>query len=115
MALYALGGALRVEDAAFDAGTRVTGLTGELPIAFRYEPLAAESVRFRTALSASRATVLGRAVGRTRATIASRDNGRAISIKAEGDLAGGRFDIASTLDRELNRYDMRLRIADADY
>jgi hypothetical protein len=115
VALYALGGALRVEDAAFDAGTRVTGLTGELPIAFRYEPLAAESVRFRTALSASRATVLGRAVGRTRATIASRDNGRAISIKAEGDLAGGRFDIASTLDRELNRYDMRLRIADADY
>lgn len=114
-ALYALGGTLRVEDASFDAGTRVTGLSGELPIAFRYEPASAESVRFRSTLSASRATVLGRAVGKTRATIESRENARQVSIRADGDLAGGRFDIASTIDRELNRYDIRLRVADADY
>ena len=113
--LYALGGTVQLNDAAFSAGTRVTEVAGEMPFTFRYEPAATEPIRFRASLDASRAAVLGRAVGRTRATIDSRGGGRAIAIRADGDLAGGRFDILSTLDRELGRYEMRLRVADADY
>ena len=113
--LYTLGGEATFAGAAFDAGVGVTELEATLPIALRYEPAAPTPVLLRSTLAAVRAKVVGRPIGESEIEIRSTDGRSGLRIEGAGDVAGGRFDIASDVDFDRDFYEVRARIAEARF
>ena len=113
--VYQLRGTARLSGASFDAGTRYSEIYGELPLRFRYEPRAAKPVDFSGTLQALGARVWDRPLGATRLQIETGPAGDALLINGAGDVAFGRFDLATTVDFGKDTYDARVRVADADY
>ena len=113
--VYQMRGTARLSGAAFDAGTRYSEIYGELPLRFRYEPRAAKPVDFSGTLQALGARVWDRPLGATRIQIDTGAAGDSLVIAGSGDVAFGRFDLATTVDFTKDTYDARVRVADADY
>ena len=113
--LYALRGEATFAGASFDAGTRISALDGTLPLRLRFAPGVAEPVEFEATLSSTKATVFERALGRATTTLRSARRGDALEIRSAGDIARGRFDLATDIDFANPAYTARIRVADADY
>ena len=114
-ALYTLDGKATFAGAAFDAGVGVTELEATLPIALRYEPAAPTPVVLHSTLAAVRAKVVGRPIGESEIEIRSADGRSGLLIEGAGDVAGGRFDVASDVDFDRDFYEVRARIAGARF
>ncbi len=113
--LYTVLGTARLNNASFNSGVDVRAVDATIPLTLRYQPLAAESTEFHATVSTTTATVFDRVFGASTITLDANPQGTALTIAGAGDLAKGRFDLASTLDLEKDQYTMRLRVADASF
>lgn len=113
--IYQLRGSAALAGASFESGTTFADIDAELPLRFRYEPRAAKPVDFTATLAIARGRVFDRPVGTTEVGITTGAAGTSLELAGAGDIAFGRYDIASTVDFERDAYTARVRIADADY
>ncbi len=112
---YTMRGTAHLNNASFNAGVNIRAVDATIPLTLRYEPFAAETTEFHATVSTTTATVFDRVFGAGTITLDANPQGTALTIAGAGDLAQGRFDLASTLDLDEDAYTMRLRVADASF
>ena len=113
--IYQLRGRATLADASFEAGTAFSAIDAEIPMRFRFEPRTAKPVDFTATIAAARGRVFDRPLGATEIDVRTGEAGTSLELTGAGDLAFGRYDLASTVDFESDSYTARVRIADADY
>jgi len=115
--LYQLvNGAMTFDDAAFNAGTRLTDVDGALTLAdFSYRPKLSNALALTGSMGLEGGIAFERPFGATVATIAATRGGDGLKVEAYGDIAFGRFDVDADIDLKDQRYTVRSRIADADF
>jgi hypothetical protein len=115
MELYHLKGAATFDAAAFETGVAFTGMNASLPFSLEYTPRTTTPVKFEARVVSSRATVFERLMGASIINLSTDATGDALNIAGAGDFALGRFDVAARTDFKADRYQVRVRVAGADY
>ena len=115
MELYHLKGAATFDAAAFETGVAFTGMNASLPFSLEYTPRTTTPVKFEARVVSSRATVFERLMGASIINLSTDATGDALNIDGAGDFALGRFDVTARTDFKADRYQVRFRVAGADY
>jgi hypothetical protein len=115
MELYHLKGAATFDAAAFETGVAFTGMNASLPFSLEYTPRTTTPVKFEARVVSSRATVIERLMGASIINLSTDATGDALNIDGAGDFALGRFDVTARTDFKADRYQVRVRVAGADY